>query len=46
MLNTINRYLTDYKERISKDNNVLIPKNIDDAVFCYSKSDLDSLEKI
>ncbi|WP_434283127.1 hypothetical protein [Clostridium botulinum] len=46
MLNTINRYLTDYKEIISKDNNVLIPKNIDDVVFCYSKSGLDSLEKI
>lgn len=45
MPDTINRYLTDYKERISKDNNVLTSKNIDAIVFCYSKSDLDSLEK-
>ncbi|MGB7605783.1 MAG: radical SAM protein [Lutisporaceae bacterium] len=45
MPETINRYLPDYKERISKANMSINPRTIDAIIFCDSNADLTSLHK-
>lgn len=45
MPNTRNRYLTNYDERVSKENDTITPKRIDAIVFCSCKEDLEYIEK-
>ncbi len=42
MPDTINRYLPDFQERISRLNTVLNPKTIDAVIFCNSKEILEN----